>query len=193
MKMGGQKLVPQPNGALPYSIEVAERSHSPFYTKGAVTTLAGAGPTWSNVPIVVEMTAAKVTSRRMAHHRRTRRHLLQIPGGGSASVVAIGDTVSVEISTNTPVVVTSFNFETYPLACRGSSYGGSLHGACEIDPFIVPADPTNLADYRTTWKGSRTFDERERLMLASNPIRVSIAVADAAGNKVGLRVQVESI
>jgi hypothetical protein len=33
-------------------------------------------------------------------------------------VVAIGDTVSVTIVVNSPVVVTSFVFETYPLTCR---------------------------------------------------------------------------
>jgi hypothetical protein len=48
---------------------------------------------------------------------------------------------------------------------RGSEYGGSLHGQCEINPFLTPASAANLADYKTTWVGTRTFDERERLVL----------------------------
>jgi len=77
--------VPQPNGLLQYSIVVAERSHSPYYTAGALTTLASAGPTWTNTPVVIEMSAATVTSAKHHHHRR--RTLLALAGGASASVV----------------------------------------------------------------------------------------------------------
>ena len=38
-------------------------------------------------------------------------------------------------------------------------------GDCVADPRIVPADPSNLAEYRDTWVGTRAFAEKERLSI----------------------------
>ena len=166
IRVDGQALVPQPDGALRYVIELVEKTYAPFYTLGEpVATLEGDGPEWRNVPVIVQITGVKIS------------------GAGGAGAVGVGSEVQITITANEEVVVTNFVVETYRLTCKGSSYGGDEHGTCFVDPTIEPASFRNLADYRRTWVGARRFDERERMVLASGAIRVCAAVVDAAGNR----------
>ena len=171
IRIDGQKLVPQPDGALAYSIYLTEKSYNPFFTDGTeVSTLTGNGPVWKNTPVLVTITGTKVS------------------GAGGASVVPIGttaapSTISVDVTANVDVVVTSFTIEAVPLTCRGVVYGGDLHGDCAVDPRLEWPDTTDLAEYQTDWSGTRTFDEKERGYLTSGAIRVCVSVIDVAGNK----------
>ena len=166
IRVDGQALVPQPDGAISYVVELVEKSHNPFYTDGwPVTSLTGNGPEWRNTPVVVSISGTKSS------------------GAGPSGVVSVGGEVEVTIAANVEVVVTSFVIHSYPLTCKGSEYGGDAHGDCVADPRIVPADPSNLAEYRDTWVGTRAFAEKERLSIESGPLRACVAVVDAAGNR----------
>ena len=130
-----------------------------------MTSLTGNGPEWRNTPVVVSISGTKSS------------------GAGPSGVVSVGGEVEVTIAANVEVVVTSFVIHSYPLTCKGSEYGGDAHGDCVADPRIVPADPSNLAEYRDTWVGTRAFAEKERLSIESGPLRACVAVVDAAGNR----------
>ena len=64
IRIDGQALVPQPDGALPYAIELVEKSHNPFYTVGwPATSLTGNGPEWRNTPVVVSIAGSRRAAR----------------------------------------------------------------------------------------------------------------------------------
>ena len=166
IRIDGQKLVPQPDGALGYKIYMTQKSYNPFFTDGeAVTAITGNGPVWKNTPVVVTITGTKTS------------------GAGASGVVPIGGIIDVVVTANVDVVVTSFTVEAMPLTCRGLVYGGAAHGACAVDPRLEWPDTTNLAEYQPDWRGTRTFDEKERGTLTSGAIRVCVSVVDVALNK----------
>ena len=130
-----------------------------------MTSLTGNGPEWRNTPVVVSISGTKSS------------------GAGPSGVVSVGGEMEVTIAASVEVVVTSFVIPPTRSRVRGPSTAAYAHGDCVADPRIVPADPSNLAEYRDTWVGTRAFAEKERLSIESGPLRVCVAVVDAAGNR----------
>ena len=176
LRIDGQSLVPQPDGALPFSVALAEKSYHPLFTDGhGATVVAGSGPVWRNAPVLVTITGTKVS------------------GPGASGVVTVGSVIEVDATSNVDVVVTSFSVAAVPLTCRGVRYGGDAHGTCAVDPRLEWPDPADLAEYRSAWKGTRAFDAREREFLASGALRACVGVVDVAGNKASTCVDLASL